>query len=75
MRLTSDDLLTYCKVMKESTNNLYAIIATKNQYGDWKLEIQNNENWATEMLLGGATTREAYEALRAIYALCRFLNV
>jgi hypothetical protein len=27
------------------------------------------------MLLSGATTREAYEALRAIYALCRFLNV
>lgn len=73
MRLTTDDLLSSAKTMSRITKNKYEIIATKSQYGYWKLEIKNNEDWTTERLTGGITTREAYEALRAVYATFRFL--
>lgn len=73
MRLTNDDLLISTKTMARMTNNKYEIIATKSQYWYWKLEIKNNENWATELLTWWVTTREAYEALRAVYATFRFL--
>lgn len=44
MRLQANDLISYAQVMGKKTNNKYEIIATKSEYGYWKMEIKNNEN-------------------------------
>lgn len=73
MRLQANDLISYARVMWENTKKLYEIIPTKDKWGYWRLDIRNNENWASELLAGWLTLREAHEALRAVYATYRFL--
>lgn len=73
MRLQANDLISYARYMGDKTKKLYEIIPTKDQWGYWRLDIKNNENWASELLAWGLTLREAHEALRAVYATYRFL--
>lgn len=75
MRLKPEDLIASCKTMARETNNKYEIIPTKSEYGYWRLDIKNNETWETQLLIGGLLLREAYETLRGIYAILRFLKI
>ena len=74
MRLTEFDLTCYCNAMDKKTDWKFSISPVKTSYGDWSLEMLNNQNQEITHLRGGLTLREAYEFLRAFYRWLELAN-